>query len=181
LASSRERLWFQATHDNLTGILSRGYFVERAEDAIRRALRYREPLSLINLDIDYFKLINDRFGHQSGDDTLKALTATCATCLREVDLFGRLGGEEFCILLPQTDTDGAMHVAERIRESVASQSGDHGNEHLKITVSLGVAAFFESDRNFDPLYARADRALYRAKQNGRNRVELDISEDSRGL
>ncbi len=158
-----------ATTDPLTGVSNRRHFKQVAECEIARARRYCRPLSLVMFDIDHFKRINDRFGHQAGDGALVALTRTCANTLRDSDVLGRLGGEEFAVLLTETDTVGALTIAERLRQTVAALTVPVGEDIIRFTISLGISEL-ESEETLDDLLRRADQALYRAKQQGRNRA-----------
>jgi diguanylate cyclase (GGDEF)-like protein len=127
---------------------------------------------MILLDIDHFKHINDTFGHPAGDFVLRLLVQTCQECLRNVDIFGRLGGEEFGILLPNTGSDGASELARRIRERVENVDFVWDGKSLHLTVSLGVTQLHEKDTEFADLYGRVDKALYAAKEAGRNQVRV---------
>lgn len=162
----------QAHIDFLTGVSNRGYFMERAEQELNRALRYDKPLSLIMLDIDYFKQINDSYGHKAGDLVLKKLAEVSLNTLREVDLLGRLGGEEFAVLLPETEKSQAIEVAERLREALSQAKVllDRGGLPIRFTVSMGVSSLDSKDSNIDVLLNLADKGLYTAKDNGRNKV-----------
>lgn len=166
-----QRLMLQARTDFLTGLANRGYFLEVAAQELARVRRYRSPMSIAMLDLDGFKAINDTYGHEVGDRVLREFTKTCRGALRGTDVMGRVGGEEFAILFPETPGAKAFDVAERLREAVAAVSIPmaHGLP-IRITVSLGVASFVESDVNIDVLLNRADQALYAAKRNGRNRT-----------
>ncbi|CAA7611878.1 diguanylate cyclase [Magnetospirillum sp. UT-4] len=158
-----------ATTDPLTGAANRRRFMDVANRECERAERYRTPLSLAMLDIDHFKRVNDTWGHGIGDEVLRAVVRAVAGGLREIDLIGRLGGEEFAVLLPETELDGAMAVAERLRRAVAETDVPVPGGAYRVTVSLGVADW--SGGGLDALLGRADRALYRAKDAGRDRVE----------
>lgn len=160
-----------ATTDGLTGLYNRRHFMETATQEFERARRYRMPLSLLMIDADHFKSINDRFGHHIGDEVLKALATIVRRQLRETDLFARLGGEEFAILLPQTDFADARVAAERLRQTIAEHTVDTEQGPLNFTVSLGLARIEPSTVDLDDLLRQADAALYQAKQNGRNRLE----------
>ena len=160
-----------ATTDSLTGVASRRCFLERFELALARLKRLSEPTTLLLVDIDRFKSINDTHGHAAGDAVLRHFAAVSRSCLRRIDLFGRLGGEEFGILLPGTDGPGACHLAERLRRVLADTPADTDKGSLGFTVSIGVAQVDAADATPDAPLGRADIALYRAKQNGRNRVE----------
>jgi len=170
LEAANERLTLMATTDSLTGIANRRHFFERAGEELIRASRNDHPLCLLLLDIDHFKVINDTHGHQAGDTVLRKMAGRIDEMLRGSDLFGRLGGEEFGILLPETDMPAAIAIAERIRQHVSGLVITHENLKLSVTVSLGVAQFPSDGERFDLLFAEADRRLYRAKESGRNRV-----------
>ncbi|MBR9971764.1 sensor domain-containing diguanylate cyclase [Magnetospirillum sulfuroxidans] len=162
-----------ATMDPLTGIANRRHFTALAHQEIERAHRYDLPLSVIMLDVDFFKTVNDSWGHAIGDELLKALTATMAEQLREVDVLGRMGGEEFAVFLPQTSLEGATQLAERLRTAVAALHLPVVEGGLRTTISLGVTTRLEGETLFDHLLSRADRAMYQAKQMGRNRVTAE--------
>jgi diguanylate cyclase (GGDEF)-like protein/PAS domain S-box-containing protein len=157
--------------DYLTGVNNRGYFMEQAELELSRAVRYGSPLSLYMLDVDFFKKVNDSHGHKVGDLVLIKLAEVCGQTLREVDIIGRLGGEEFAILLPETNLAKANEVAERLREAIAKAKVPlESGLPLHFTVSIGVTSLVSKDDNLDVLLNRADKALYEAKEKGRNRV-----------
>ncbi|HTN94491.1 MAG TPA: diguanylate cyclase [Gallionella sp.] len=161
----------QARIDHLTGVSNRGYFMDQAELELSRAIRYGKPLSLYMLDIDFFKKINDSYGHKIGDLVLIKLAEVCRQTLREVDIIGRIGGEEFVILLPETDLDEATEVADRLRMSIANSKVPLENGlPLHFTVSIGVTSLVSRDDNLDVLLNHADKALYQAKDQGRNRI-----------
>lgn len=171
-----EQLRALATRDSLTGAANRRHFVELAHRERERTLRSGSPLSLCLFDADHFKNINDSHGHVAGDHVLTAIAQAANGALRKSDVLGRLGGEEFGILLPDTELAGALTVAERVREAVAERevqsgeatSGDRPS--ISITISLGVAEL-RGDEPIEALLKRADRALYAAKDLGRNRVQ----------
>ena len=166
-----QELWRQARVDYLTGVSNRRHFMERAEQELHRCVRYGGQLSILMLDIDHFKLINDRYGHKVGDLVLKALTQVCAASLRDVDVVGRMGGEEFAVLLPETDRSVAVSAAERLRVAIDQTKVPLADGlPVKFSVSIGVAAMQSADDNLDVLLNRADAALYEAKGSGRNRV-----------
>jgi diguanylate cyclase (GGDEF)-like protein/PAS domain S-box-containing protein len=161
----------QAHIDYLTGVSNRGHFMGQAEVELGRAKRYGSPLSIFMMDIDLFKQINDRYGHKVGDAVLVKLTQVCHEILRAVDFVGRLGGEEFAILLPETDREVATEVAERLRGAIAAAKVPlDGGLPLQFTVSIGVTSLTSADDNMDVLLSQADRALYQAKNAGRNKV-----------
>lgn len=166
-----EKLWRKATLDPLTNIPNRGYFMERADQELSRAKRYHHSLGLLMLDLDHFKAVNDRYGHDAGDQVLVAFTARLKLELRETDLFGRIGGEEFAILLPEEDEQRVREVAERLRISLVHTPVLLKNgEALSITVSIGCAFLRPETLNIEALLKEADVALYAAKGAGRNRV-----------
>ena len=160
-----------ALTDPLTGAFNRRTFLELAEKEIARTRRARGSLSLVMLDLDHFKQINDRNGHPAGDEVLKGVVATVLTCLRKEDFLVRYGGEEFCVLLPSVAIDRAAAMAERMREAVQHARYTFNGRVLPVTLSIGVATL-SSDGNegVDKLIHRADDALYTAKKSGRNRV-----------
>ena len=161
----------QAHIDHLTGVSNRGYFMVQAEQELSRAQRYDNPLSLFMLDIDFFKKVNDSHGHKVGDLVLIKLAGICRQTLREMDLIGRVGGEEFVILLPETDLIEATKVAERLREFIEkSKVPLESGLPLHFTVSIGVTSMVSKEENLDELLNLADKALYEAKAKGRNQV-----------
>lgn len=164
------RRW--ATTDSLTGMANRRHFLDLAEREMQRARRYDRPMTVAIFDVDLFKRINDGFGHAIGDDVLRAIAATTAITLRESDVAGRLGGEEFGLMLPETDLTGAIDLAERLRVAVAATTITANGAPLSVTISIGVAALEEGDASIDVLFARADSALYRAKNSGRDRIAV---------
>ncbi len=161
-----------ATTDALTNVPNRRHFMEVAETESRRFHRYGHPLSLILFDIDHFKQVNDTHGHAAGDQVLSRLSDTCGTALRDQDVIGRLGGEEFAVLLPETASDAAAAVAERLREAVERVSPGWSGGELAVTISIGVAAWGPDDESVESVLHRADEALYEAKRQGRNRVAV---------
>jgi diguanylate cyclase (GGDEF)-like protein len=156
--------------DFLTGLANRRAFIDAAELELARARRYATPMSLLMVDIDLFKQINDTRGHEAGDEALKGLAACALAELREVDLMGRWGGEEFVVLLPETDAASAAEVAERLRVAVENAALPCGKEPVRVTVSIGYAELAPGDADIDALVRNADDALYRAKNAGRNRI-----------
>jgi len=156
--------------DSLTGIFSRGYFLERGEEEMARAVRYHLPLTFCMLDVDFFKRVNDTFGHAVGDEVLIELSREMKKQTRNSDLVGRVGGEEFGIFLLNTGMDAALILADRLREEVQAMDIVSGPETVKVTISIGVAALDTEVRTMEQLMKAADQALYEAKHAGRNRV-----------
>ena len=169
----------QARLDYLTGLNNRGYFMQIAEHELSRAKRYQTPLSLLMMDVDYFKVINDTHGHKTGDRVLQSFAEICRRTLRGIDVVGRVGGEEFAVLLPETDIDQAIEVAERLRENIATTKVSiNQGLPLNFTVSIGVTTLNDDNENIDQLFDAADKALYHAKKAGRNRVMKAINPNS---
>jgi len=177
--SQRKRLenelFHQASTDMLTGLNNRRYFMTLAEQELRRARRFSRSLSVMMIDIDHFKRINDQCGHALGDSVLQGVAKRILESLRQSDQCGRLGGEEFAIFLPETNISAARLVAERMREHLEKRpliaTGGGSATTLSCTISIGIAELNAKDGSIDELLSRADEALYRAKNNGRNRVE----------
>jgi two-component system cell cycle response regulator len=171
LDRERTRLEKLAITDYLTGIYNVRYFYNRLEEEFSRAGRYRFPLSCIMFDIDRYKKINDTFGHRIGDIVLREFAQLVRSHARKSDIFARYGGEEFIMLLPQTEREGAVTEAERIRNAVLEHSFHAREANIRITVSAGVASLPNSTiNNYDELIHCADTALYEAKKKGRNTV-----------
>lgn len=160
-----------ATTDPLTGAYNRRTFFELGSAEFTRSLRYKHCLSVLMMDIDHFKLVNDSYGHNVGDITLSTLVANCLSVLRSIDILGRVGGEEFAVILPHTSGQESMLVAERLRLVIEKNVMETENAFFFITVSIGVAELRHDDLSIDDIIKRADQALYLAKNNGRNRVE----------
>ncbi len=175
-----ERLHVMATIDSLTGVCNRRHFLERTETELARARRFDEPLSIAMIDADYFKSINDNYGHAVGDDVLRALTGACVEMLRRHDIVGRLGGEEFAICMPETTMDKAQIVCDRLRENIAGLKVKAKNKAVQFTVSMGVTQFDADADTLESFMSRADGALYQAKDGGRNQVVLAIAENFNG-
>jgi diguanylate cyclase len=161
-----------AMTDPLTGVFNRLAYEEHIETEYQRWKRYHEPLSLLVIDIDHFKRINDTFGHLAGDKALKALAMRLRQNVREVDIVARYGGEEFVVIMPNTDGEAAYKVAEKLRSAIASAGFHYRQKPVNITVSCGLASFREEDES-DSVFQRADDALYGAKTAGRNRTHRE--------
>jgi diguanylate cyclase (GGDEF)-like protein/PAS domain S-box-containing protein len=175
LERSFEREQQLARTDSLTGVHNRRFLFELAEREFNVAVRYRLPFSIMLFDVDYFKDINDTFGHPTGDQALKKIAQIVSAEIRSADLIGRYGGDEFVVLLPRTSTQEALPLAERIHASVAAMQIETDKGMIKVTLSIGIAQAIHKASHPDTveaLFLRADQALYAAKQNGRNRTEL---------
>jgi diguanylate cyclase (GGDEF)-like protein len=170
LTEANARLRDMSCHDPLTGIWNARAFNETSEQVIREALRYGTPFSVLFIDLDHFKSVNDRYGHEAGDMVLKEVAACLATNSRESDLLGRIGGEEFLMLLPRTDLAGAISLAEKLRQGVETLTLSFGKTRIPVTVSIGVARNQPDHRSIADIKRQADQAMYLAKQGGRNRV-----------
>jgi diguanylate cyclase (GGDEF)-like protein len=179
-----------SSRDALTGLYNRWFVVEKIDSEINRALRHGSPMSLLMLDIDHFKRVNDTWGHPAGDQVLQAIGKLLRESCRVYDVPGRYGGEEFCIVLPETKVGNTTVVAERIRHRLESTELPCGDTSIVVTASIGIAGMESADATdiLSPaaLIDRADRALYTAKNRGRNRIEtweealLDAVEDATG-
>ena len=170
----KARLYNLATVDGLTGLVVRRHFQSKMEEEFRRARRYNKPLSYLMTDIDHFKKFNDTYGHQTGDAVLREVAKIVRKSVRDTDIAARYGGEEFCVILPETEPEGAVQFAERLRQSVeaATFMGAQGEE-LKVTISIGVSSIpYTNPETADDMIKLADDSLYVCKKNGRNRVEL---------
>jgi diguanylate cyclase (GGDEF)-like protein/PAS domain S-box-containing protein len=159
-----------AITDSLTGANNRRQFMERGQIEMLRAKRYNRPMALLMIDIDHFKRINDNYGHGVGDMVLKALVKQCQSVLRETDIFGRIGGEEFAAVLVETKPEKGIQVAERIRTTLEKTNMKTESGRIRITISIGLTGLKESDQDLDSIVKRADRAMYKAKNAGRNKV-----------
>jgi len=161
-----------AEHDPLTGVANRRLFFLRATLELARVRRTQRPSALVSIDIDHFKRVNDLHGHAAGDEVLKMLSRRCSGLLREVDLFARVGGEEFAVLLPETTLAEARGLVDRLRDAVGEEFVEVDGQRIGCTFSAGVTAL-HPDGDVDACLRRADDLLYRAKHLGRNRVEVD--------
>ena len=159
-----------ATTDGLTRLYNRRTFLQRAENEFERSRRYQRPLSVLMLDVDHFKTVNDSHGHEVGDRVLRVLADECRKSLRQQDVLGRYGGEEFVAFLPETSSAVALEVAERLRKCVENLRVPVDRESIRVTLSIGIATVRDRDRDISALIIFADQALYEAKQQGRNRV-----------
>lgn len=171
LRRQKEYAELLARTDALTGLANRRAFDEAAEREVQRAQRYNTPLALIMTDLDHFKAVNDRYGHHVGDQVLQHFARILSASVRNIDLVGRWGGEEFAILMPGTDLEEAVQAAERMRQAVLAAPPPFDDTECAYTASFGVAAFHSATPTMVSLLGRSDAALYRAKDLGRNRVE----------
>ena len=170
LADANERLSALSRADGLTGLYNRRHWQERLDEEVLRVQRQPRPLSLLMFDLDHFKRVNDRHGHLTGDEVLRAVGELVHTTLRRTDVAGRYGGEEFAVLLPDTTLEGATLVAERLREGAEALRVTAGEASIALTISLGVAEWHAGMADGAALVAAADEALYDAKRSGRNRI-----------
>jgi diguanylate cyclase len=156
--------------DGLTGIYNRRYLESKFKEEFGRHKRYSRNFSFIMFDLDHFKYVNDEYGHQCGDFILKSVCSRITSIIRNIDIFARYGGEEFCCMLPETALEGAMQVAERFRKAVEEQENKYNDLNIKVTISLGVSELREEISSPEIMFKKADDALYRAKNQGRNQV-----------
>lgn len=170
LESTIEQTRILAKTDFLTGLPNRRSFFETGSREINRAHRYKRPLSLLLMDLDYFKSINDHYGHDVGDRILVSFASLCGSRLREHDFLARIGGEEFAVLMPETTQGDALYVADDLRQYVAASCLDQSLQAGRVTVSIGVAELVPGEMVLSKLLKRADEALYSSKQQGRNQV-----------
>jgi diguanylate cyclase (GGDEF)-like protein/PAS domain S-box-containing protein len=168
----REKFKLLAHTDELTGIYNRRFLFENAERELKRAKRNQTQVSVIVIDIDRFKMVNDTFGHARGDDVLIKVVTACQSCVRETDLLGRIGGDEFVIVTPESNRENALQITQRLRRAVQALELDLPHEEsFELTLSIGVAVS-DNEEGFDQLLARADRALYSVKARDRDDVEV---------
>ncbi|WP_423761893.1 GGDEF domain-containing protein [Burkholderia sp. NLJ2] len=171
LQRTNEKLEYMAATDPLTGAANRRRFIERVEAEIARARRNGAPFSLLALDLDHFKAVNDSYGHQTGDQVLQRFVKKCLDAIRPYDGVARVGGEEFMVLLPQAALDTACLVGERIRAAIAGTPFENGDgKPIEVTVSVGISEFGRDGETIDAILRKADERLYEAKHQGRNRV-----------
>jgi diguanylate cyclase (GGDEF)-like protein len=174
IAALMEESRRMAAIDALTGIANRRAFVQQGEVEVNRSRRYQLPLSVLLMDVDHFKQINDKFGHAVGDRVLAAMGAILKANLRMPDIPARWGGEEFVVALPSTSLSGAETVAERLRAAVEESNIQHDGAKVPTTISIGVAELSAED-TLEAVVERADHAMYEAKSSGRNRVKLSAT------
>ncbi len=163
--------------DPLTGLFNQSYFLEIASQELQRARRYEHPFSLLLMDIDHFRFINETYGHSIGDEVLRAVSSTLHSSLRVVDILARFGGEEFVLLLPETGLNEALGVAGRLLYTLRATPAETSSGAIPVTMSIGVAGLVSEDGiTLDKLLERADKALYQSKKNGRNRVTVWVED-----
>ncbi|HOK93911.1 MAG TPA: GGDEF domain-containing protein, partial [Spirochaetota bacterium] len=171
IAINNAILYEMATTDMMTKLKIHHYFQAVLRDEINKSKKYSRPLSLIMADIDHFKKFNDVYGHIAGDEVLRKVAITIKESVRLIDVAARYGGEEFAVILPKTDINEAIIVAERLRTNIENTTVPWNDKSLKVTISVGLTQFdSETDLDNEALIARADRALYVSKSEGRNRV-----------
>lgn len=168
LKQAKEKLLRMATTDELTCLANRRHFMERLHEEYERSRRNESEFTMLMIDIDYFKNINDTYGHQAGDIVLRRLSDTMKNNLRLSDILGRIGGEEFAILLPDTEIREGMAIAERLRKKIENLGIPYNGSVLHITISIGASPSFNDDTGIDSILQRSDSALYKAKGMGRN-------------
>jgi two-component system cell cycle response regulator len=171
-----EAIYQMVMRDGLTEVFNRRKFQEEGAREVARATRHERPLTLLMFDIDHFKVVNDTYGHLCGDSVLKQIAARVSDLVRPEQIFARVGGEEFAVLCPETDSDGAAKMAQRMRDVFAAKPFDCGAVTIVVTCSFGVAGVGAGTRGLEDLVAAADRALYRAKNLGRDRIEVEPPE-----
>lgn len=167
-----------AITDDLTGLFNRRKFYDYAAQEFERSRRYQRPLSVIMMDIDHFKRVNDTYGHAIGDQVLQGWARVIKSNLRNVDILARYGGEEFVILLPETPIDEALRTAERLRISASDATLPTRVGHMSVTISLGVVNLDDTCRTLEELLDRSDQAMYASKRTGRNKVTRWVPEYS---
>ena len=168
-----EQLNKLANRDDLTGLFNRRYFLCRAKQMLIHSQRYNTLLAMALIDIDNFKNINDSYGHPAGDEVLKNFARECKEFFRESDIYGRIGGEEFAILLPKASANEALKTMDRFRQKISEQQCIFNGNTMSITISIGISMTESNVTNIESLYSIADKALYQAKNNGRNQTQLE--------
>ena len=169
---TEEELLRIAATDPLTGAFNRREFTALADHEGVRSSRYNHPLSILMLDLDHFKHLNDVYGHAAGDKVLQKFTALCCDTLRTMDIFGRWGGEEFVVLLPETDAKEAAVIAERLRKIISQNVFIHNDQKIAFTVSIGITQYQSGETTIDAPFGRVDAAVYDAKKAGRDRISI---------
>jgi len=174
LQLAKDRAELLARTDPLTLMLNRRAFFEQGAIEVERSLRYQSSLAVMMIDLDHFKSINDNYGHAAGDNTLLSVANTLKAMMRSVDIIGRIGGEEFAVIMPHADLEIAAELAQRLRQGIEKVEIIIEDKRLNITACFGVTSLNAKTESLDKALKRADKALYLAKENGRNRIELLI-------
>jgi diguanylate cyclase (GGDEF)-like protein len=172
MRESNQRLRHIASHDALTDLLNAGAYYASCDQMIHLAARQGKPYSVLFVDLDHFKKINDTYGHEAGDTVLRSVASVLASSVRQSDAVGRIGGEEFSVFLPDTDRHGAFRLAEQLRQNIEQLRPQSGEICIPVTASIGIATSDHSDMSMAVIQRKADQAMYVAKQQGRNRVSL---------
>jgi len=170
LKRAKEQLLRMATTDELTRLANRRHFMDRLHEEYERSRRNESEFTMLMIDIDYFKRVNDTYGHQAGDAVLRMTSDTMKHNLRLSDILGRIGGEEFAILLPDTEIREGMVIAERLRKKIENLGVPYNQSMINITISVGASPSFSNDPGIDSILQRSDSALYKAKEHGRNQI-----------
>lgn len=172
MRESNQRLRHIASHDALTDLLNAGAYYASCDQMIHLARRQNKPYSVLFVDLDHFKKINDTYGHEAGDTVLRSVATALAGSVRQSDAVGRIGGEEFSVFLPDTDRQGAARLAEQIRQHIERLMPQSGEIRIPVTASIGVASSEQGETSMAAIQRNADQAMYQAKQQGRNRVSV---------
>lgn len=172
LKAAKELAEELANKDELTGLKNRRAFFEQSNQVFKQALRFKHPLSVLMMDIDHFKRINDNYGHAVGDKALKVIAQNLHNMTREIDIVARMGGEEFAFVLPETGCEEAVNLAERLRLKIESTIIVHNDKQFQVTVSFGVYSCLIENETLDSMLTKADDALYIAKKKGRNQIKV---------
>lgn len=170
LENANRKLQELDSRDDLTGLYNRRHLMELIQREFHACRRYKYPSTLVMFDIDHFRHINEAHGHLAGDEALRQVAGVCKSILRKTDLCGRIGGEEFLLMLPHTDLDGARIITERLANLVEHLAIDHGDQVIKLTVSAGVSDIYPEDKLLDDWIKRVDDLMYQAKNQGRNHI-----------
>jgi diguanylate cyclase (GGDEF)-like protein len=171
LLEAKKQAEMLAYKDELTGLNNRRAFFDQGDRSFKQATRFKHPISVIMMDIDYFKRVNDNFGHTVGDKVLRIISNLMKNMVRDIDIVARIGGEEFAFILPETGLDEAVSLAERVRQSIENCIIEDNNNRLQITVSMGISTCVPENDTLEQMLIKADDALYIAKKKGRNQIK----------